>query len=356
MKKLLSVGAIVLAMVFVFSGCAKKETAQGGTDGSKKADGGKLYIYNWTYYIPDEVLKDFEKEFNIQYVYDVFASNEEMFAKLKAGGTGYDIVVPSGDYVSIMIHEGMLERIDKTKVPNFANIDPTALAKIKFDPGNEYSVPYFMAAAGVAVNKTKVQNYEKSWNIFDRKDLKNRMTMLDDMREVFGAALKSLGFSVNTVDPSELDKAKKVILGWKENIMKFDAEAFAKGFANGEFFVVQGYAENVFNEYDAEKKDEVDYFIPKEGGPMYIDSLCILKDAKNKEQAYTFINYIHRPDVYAKIADYLKLPALNVKARELTKVKPNYSYDDLANCELKEDLGANLELYNKLWQEIRVGN
>ncbi len=316
----------------------------------------KLYIYNWIYYMPDRTLRDFEKKFNVEIIYDVYPSNEDMFTKLKSGASGYDIVVPSGDYVSIMVHENMLEKLDKTKIPNFKNIDTAVIARITFDKGNTYSVPYMIGGSGIAVNKKKVPDYPCSWSIFNRVDLKNRMTMLDDMREVLGAALKYLGYSVNTTNKEELEKAKQVVLGWKNTILKFDAEAFAKGFAAGEFWVVHGYAENVFREYDSAKVDDVDFFIPKEGGPMYMDNLVILRDSKNKDLAYAFINYIHDPVVYATIIDYLRYPCINAAARRFQTKKPNYQLDDLKNSEFKEDVGANLELYNKVWQEIRVGN
>jgi spermidine/putrescine transport system substrate-binding protein len=316
----------------------------------------KLYVYNWTYYMPPDVLDDFRKKFNIDLVYDVYPSNEDMFAKLKSGAKGYDIVVPSGDFVSIMIHEGMLAPIDKKRLPNFACIDTAVLRRVTFDQGNQFSVPYMMGASGIAVNKTQVARYEHSWSIFDRADLKDRMTMLDDMREVLGAALKYLGYSVNSVDTAELAKAKAVVLGWKKNIVKFDAESFAKGFASGEFRVVQGYAENIFKEYDSTRRDEVDFFIPAEGGPMYMDNLVILKNAPDKEAAYAFINYIHSPEVFARIVDYLGYPCINTAARPFLKRKPNYELADLRNCEFKEDLGEKLELYNRAWEEIRMGN
>ncbi len=316
----------------------------------------KLYVYNWTYYMPLGVLDDFRKKFNIDLVYDVYPSNEDMFAKLKSGATGYDIVVPSGDFVSIMIHEGMLAPIDKARLPNFGNIDTAVLRRVTFDQGNRFSVPYMMGGSGIAVNKKLVARIDHSWSIFDRADLKDRMTMLDDMREVIGAALKYLGYSVNTTDTAELAKAQAVILGWKKNIVKFDAESFAKGFAAGEFWVVHGYAENVFREYDSTRRDEVDFFIPREGGPMYMDNLVILKNAPDKDAAYAFINYIHSPEVFARIVDFLGYPCINAAARPYLKRKPNYELSDLKNCEFKEDLGANLELYNKIWERIRMGN
>jgi spermidine/putrescine transport system substrate-binding protein len=325
-------------------------------NGCGKSGKQKLFIYNWTYYIPDATLRDFEKKFNAEIVYDVYPSNEDMFTKLKSGASGYDIVVPSGDYVSIMIHENMLATIDKSKIPNFNNIDTSVLSRIKFDKGDIYSIPYMMGASGIAVNKKFVSNYEHSWNIFSRGDLKNRMTLLDDMREVLGAALSSLGYSVNSLNKDELDKAKQVVIGWKNNVLKFDAEAFAKGFAAGEFWVVQGYAENIFREYDSLKTDEVDFFIPREGGSMYMDNMVIIKNSPHKDLAHAFINYIHDPHVYAAIIEYLRYPCINTAARNYITKKPNYRLEDLAKSQFKEDLGQSLEMYNKIWQDIRVGN
>ncbi|HMD67960.1 MAG TPA: extracellular solute-binding protein [Chitinivibrionales bacterium] len=314
----------------------------------------KLYIYNWTYYMPDAVLRDFEKKFGVQIVYDMYASNEDMFTKLKSGASGYDIVVPSEDYVAIMIHEGMLAKLDKSKIPNFANIDPAVLARADFDPGNAYSVPYMMGASGIAVNKTKVASYEKSWMLFSRPDLADRCTMLDDMREVLGAALKTLGFSVNSKDTAQLAKAGDLVRQWKKNIVKFDAESFAKGFAAGEFWAVHAYAENVFREYDSTRTSDVEFFIPREGGPMYMDNMVILKEARHKDLAHAFINYVHDPVVFARIVDYLGYPSINAAARKYCTRKPNYELKDLSRCELKEDLGPTLDLYNKVWEGIRM--
>jgi spermidine/putrescine transport system substrate-binding protein len=335
-------GILVLAL----AGCAGKPGAPRN-----------LYIFNWTYYTPDAVIKAFEKEYNVKVVYDNFASNEEMFAKIKAGGSNYDITFPSGDYVSIMAKEGMLAPIDHAKVPNFKNIDPAVLAKCSFDPGNKFSVPYYMGAAGIAVNKTKVAKYDRSWSIFERKDLKGKMIMLDDMREVMGDALAHLGYSVNTQDAGQLDAAKKLINEkWKPNLLKFDAEAFAKNFAAGEAWVVQGYAENIFGEYDPAKRADVDFFIPAEGGPMYIDSMVILKGSKNVDLALKFIDFIHRPENYATFVDAFGFPSsVNVPARSLKKGDMYYKVEDMAKCETKDDLGAGLEKYNAIWQEIRVG-
>jgi spermidine/putrescine transport system substrate-binding protein len=353
MKRLLRTATRVAALAFTlglslgFVSCSKQEA------GPKK-----LYIFNWTYYTPDSVIAKFEKEYNCKVVYDSFDSNESMFAKLKAGGSSYDIVFPSADYVSIMVKQGMLAKIDKSKLSNWKNIDPAVLERSKdYDPDNQYSVPYYMGAAGVAVNKTKVKKYDRDWSIFARKDLKDKMTMLDDMREVMGDALAFQGKSVNTAKDDEVAAAEKLINeGWKPNLLKFDAEAYAKLFASGETWVAQGYAESILAEYDQAKRGDVDFFIPKEGGPLYIDSMVILKDSKSKDLALKFIDFIHRPANYAEFCDAFGFPCTaNIPARALKKGDAWYKAEDLAKCELKLDLGENLEKYNAAWQEIKVG-
>jgi spermidine/putrescine transport system substrate-binding protein len=320
----------------------------------------QLYIYNWTYYTPDSVIEKFEKEYKVTVLYDEFDSNENMYAKIKAGGSGYDIVFPSGDYVSIMIQQDMLERIDKSKLNNLGNIDPAVLQKSSFDPNMDYSVPYYYGAAGVLVNTARVPEFERSWSIFSREDLRNRMTMLDDMREVMGDALSFLGYSVNTKDQAQINAAKDLINNsWKPNLTKFDAEAFGKGYANGDFWVVQGYAEVVYEEIadNAQLMKDTVYFVPKEGGPAYLDSMCILKGSKNIDLAYKFIDFIHRPEIYAEFADSFGFPATaNIPARQFKTGDSWYEAEDLVNTELKDDLGSALDLYNDAWfNSIRVG-
>jgi spermidine/putrescine transport system substrate-binding protein len=362
MKKIPVLAAALCAVLLVFTalgGCTKKEeTASGGGAAPRAQDSTRLYLYNWTYYTPDSILRKFEQEYGVTIVYDTYASNEELYAKLLAGGTGYDLVVPSGDYVSIMIKQNMLEKIDKSKLQNLGNIDPMVLGKATYDPNMDYSVPYYFGAAGIAVNTARVPNYEKSWSIFSRTDLRGKMTMLDDMREVLGDALTFLGYSVNTVNPSEIAAARDLINNvWKPNLLKFDAEAFGKGFADEDFWVVQGYAEVVYEEISDELREHTVFFIPPEGGPAYIDSLCILKGARNTDLAYKFIDFIHRPEIYAEFTDYFGFPATaNIPARALKEVTPYYTAEEMVSVELKDDVGEYLELYDDAWLTIRVGD
>jgi len=311
-----------------------------------------LHIYNWADYIPEDVIKEFEKEYNCKVVYDTYASNEEMFAKIKSGGTGYDIIFPSGDHVKMMIMEGLLEKLDMSKIPNFNNLNPVVLSKTTYDPNHEYSVPYMMGTTGMIVNKKYLKDFEKSWSIYERKDLKDKMTLLDDMREVFGAALKYLGYSANTTNPEEIEKAKQVILKWKENIVRFDATTYAQGVVNGEFWVVHGYPENVFLQIPEEEMENFEFFVPKEGGTLWVDNMVILKDAKNKDLAYKFINFILRPEIAAKISDYLMIPSPVTDTVKYQQRKPLYNVEELSNCEIIDYLGKDIDLYNKAWEEI----
>jgi spermidine/putrescine transport system substrate-binding protein len=322
--------------------------------------GPRLRIYNWTYYTPDTVIEKFEAEYDVKIVYDQFASNEELYAKLKTGGGNYDIIFPSGDFVSIMISQNMLERIDKSQIPNLKNIDPAVQKKAVYDPDMNYAIPYYYGAAGIVVNTAKVPDFQRSWSIFSRQDLRKRMTMLDDMREVMGGALVYLGYSVNTPIPGEISRASNHIINeWKPNLTKFDAESFGKGYANGDFWVVHGYAENVFEEIAGNPqllKDTV-FFIPDEGGPSYIDNMCILKGSKNAGLAHQFIDFIHRPEIYAEFVDTFDFPATaNVPARQYKTGNSLYTVEELANTELPTDLGPALDLYTNAWfNSIVVG-
>ncbi|MGN0730211.1 extracellular solute-binding protein [Treponema sp.] len=334
--------ALACAMSLPFFSCKEKN---------------ELYLYNWTYYTPDEVLSDFEKEFNCTVKVDSYASNEEMYAKLRAGAKGYDIVFPSQDYCSIMINQGMFRELDQSKMTNKVHINPEVFEKATYDPEMKYCVPYYFGAAGIAVNKTKASSdYERSWNIFSDPQFSQHATMMDDMREVIGDALAHLGYSINTTDSQQLKEAKTLILEkWKPNLVKFDAEGFGKAFASGDFWLCQGYAEVIFGEVPKEKWEEtIDFFIPEEGGPSYLDSMCILKDAPHYSLANEFINYIHRPEVYAKFLDAFNFPCfVNKDAGQYTTTVPMYKAEQLSNCVLKEDLAEDLDKYNDIWQEIR---
>jgi len=320
-----------------------------------KDDGQTLYLYGWADYIPHEIYEDFEAETGIHVVEDIYSSNEEMYTKLKAGGDGYDIVMPSSDYAEIMMKEGLLEKLDKSKLSTLENISPMVMKKLQsFDINNDYAVPYSMGVTGIAVNTEYVKDYPRSFDIYNREDLRGRMTLLDDMREVMTSALAINGYDQKTNSEEAMKKAKETVLAWKKNIAKFDSESFGKGFAAGDFWVVQGYPDNIFRELSVEEREKVDFIIPEVGAFAAIDSFTILANAKHKENAYKFIEYIHRPEVYAKVADILELPSINVAAEPLMTVKPIYQLSDLEHAQILGDIHETLDLQNKYWQEILI--
>ena len=246
-------------------------------------DENTLYVYSWADYIPQFVYEDFEDETGIKVVEDIYSSNEEMYTKIKAGGEGYDIIMPSSDYYEIMMKEDMLAKLDKSQLENIENIDDTYMAQLrKFDPENDYGVPYMRGITCIAVNKKFVKDYPRDYTIYNRDDLAGRMTLLDDMREVFVPALALNGYKQDADSTEAMEKTKSTILNWKKNIAKFDAESYGKGFANGDFWVVQGYPDNIYRELSEEDRKNVDFIIPPgDQGYSSIDSFVVLKDSKN---------------------------------------------------------------------------
>lgn len=314
-----------------------------------------LYLYNWSSYTPSAVIDEFEEEYGVHVSIDNFSSNEELFAKLLSGADGYDIIFPSQDYTEIMINLDMLDKLDHSKMPNLQYVSSSVKEKATYDPNMDYAVPYFMGACGIAVNTDKVKDYERSWSIFSRKDLEGKMTMMDDMREVIGDSLAHNGFSVNSVDPEQLQIAEDTVVNdWKPNLVKFDNDSFGQAFAAGDFDVVHGYAEVIYESVEEEDWDKIDFFIPKEGATMYIDNMCIPKGSKNYDLAVKFINFIHRPDIYAQFLDEFGFPpTVNEEAGKLMSVEPYYSASEIENCEIMGDLGADLYKFNDVWQKIR---
>ncbi len=319
-----------------------------------------LRLYTWTYYTPENVVKAFEKEFDCKVVVTEYDSNETMYNKIANGGAkNFDMVVPGQDYISIMIQKGMLQPINQELFTNRNLISQKLIDKKSVDREMVYSVPYYFGASGICVNKKKVPdgNYERTWNIFADSRFKGHASMMDDYREVIGDALAFKGYGVSTIDDKELAEAEAIIKNeWLPNIVKFDAESFGKDFARGDLWLCQGYAECVFGEVPEEEwEDTIDFFIPEEGGPSYLECMCILKDSKNVDLATQFMNFMHRPENYAQFLDGFRFPCyVNTEAEKYMTKKPMYPASILDNCEAKVDLGENLEKYYKIWEGIRI--
>jgi spermidine/putrescine transport system substrate-binding protein len=334
---------LLLAVALLSPGCQKARPT--------------LHLYTWADYVSPDLVKTFEADHQCQVVIDTFDSNEAMYAKLKAGASGYDLITPSSYMVSVMFREGLLQRIDHAQVPNLANVDPEYL-KIAIDKAMDHSVPNLLTNRGIAYLKSKVADPPRSWAIFARSEYKGRMTMLNDMRETIGAALKSLGYSLNTRNDRELDEARDVVIRWKKNLAKFENEQYKTGLASGEFQVVHGYSGDIL-QVMAENKDIV-FFVPEEGTSTACDDFVIPKTARETALAHAFINFIHRPDVAAANTMFVRYLCPNAKAYPLldASIRDNpaifMSPELRAKSEVIEDLGPDNAKYTKIWDQIKA--
>ena len=322
--------------------------------------GGKknvLHIYNWADYMKPDLLTRFEKEYNCQVVVDNFDSNEAMYAKIKAGASGYDIIFPSGYMASIMYTQGMIREIDKDRIPNVKNIDPDYLARLE-DPSLKYSIPYSISFSGIGYNRTKIKNPPHSWSIFANTAYRGRMTLLNDMRETIGAALKHLGYSYNTTDPKELEKARDLILKWKGNMAKFDVDEAKRGLATGEFYLIHQYNGDIMQVMT--ENENISFFIPEEGTSFSYDGMVIPSSAPNPDLAYKFINYMLDPAVSAENMNFTSYLSPNAPAVKLIdeKLRNNPIFLPpktlLKKCEGLKDLGDKNVMYTRIWDEIRA--
>jgi spermidine/putrescine transport system substrate-binding protein len=316
-----------------------------------------LHVYTWADYVKPELAARFEKEQQCKVVFDTFDSNEAMYAKIKAGASGYDLIVPSSYMVRLMHAQGMLQDLNPALVANRRNVDPEYLKKA-LDPEMKYSVPYMITYTGLACLKSRVENVEPTWALLDRADLKTRVTMLNDMRETIGAALKSLGFSLNTTNEVELAAAKNVAVRWKRNLAKYENEQYKTGLASGEFLLVHGYSGDIL-QAQAENKD-IQFLLPKEGFSISCDDMVIPKDAGNADLAHAYINFMQDPDVAAENTEFVQYlcpnaasyPKLGAEIRQNPAVFP--SAEVLAQGEVIRDLGADNAKYVKIWDEIKA--
>ncbi len=326
---------------------------------SCSSQGGKktLTVFTWADYLSDDAKAGFEKANDCTVVIDTFDSNEAMLAKLESGATGYDILVPSSYAVQALTRKSMLLPLDHSKLPNLKNVDTAYLAKAA-DTKMEFAVPYMMAPTCLAYLDSKVPDPVESWSMLGRPDLKGRVTLLDDMREVLGAALKFLGHSLNSTDPAELAAARDVAIGWKGNIAKFENEQYKTGIASGEFFLVQGYAGDLLQVSD--ENQDMRIFIPAEGSAFSCDDLCIPKSSTQADLAHAFIDYLTGAEVAAENMEWIGYRAPNTEAYRLLSedfrgspvlFPPQAVFD---KCEPIADLGEKLPLWTVEWDKVKT--
>lgn len=341
----------VLASMAALTGC--------GSSGG--GENGEVIVYNWGEYIDPETIEMFEEETGIKVIYDEFETNETMYPKVEAGAASYDVICPSDYMISKMIDNDMLAEINFDNIPNAkANIGEQYYQQSKgFDPDNKYSIPYCWGTVGILYNKTMVDEPITSWaQLWDEKYADN-ILMQDSVRDAFMVAEKVNGFSMNTVDPSELEIAKNALIEQKPLVQAYVIDQVRDKMIGGEAAIGVIYSGEAI--YTQRENPDLVYVIPEEGTNVWIDSWVILKDAPNKENAEKFIDFMCRGDIAVKNFEYITYSTPNEAARELIEDEDiknsEIAFPDLSqynNLEVFVYLGEDGDaLYNEMWKEVK---
>ncbi len=288
--------------------------------GTAQAQDKVVNVYNWSDYIDESILEDFEKETGIKVVYDVFDSNEVLETKLLAGGTGYDVVVPTGSFLSRQIQAGVFQKLDKSKLPNLNNMwDVVEKRTATYDPGNDYSINYMWGTTGVGYNEEKILERMpdapvNSWRMALDPEVVSKFAdcgihFLDAPTELIPAALNYIGEDPDSKDPDVIAKAEEVLMAVRPYVQKFHSSEYINALANGDICLAVGWSGDVLQARD--RADEanngvtVNYVSPDEGALMWFDQMAIPTDAPHPENALAFLNYIMDPQVMAKASNYV---------------------------------------------------
>ncbi|RRV17230.1 polyamine ABC transporter substrate-binding protein [Pseudomonas saudiphocaensis] len=308
-------------------------TLTGALAGAAQAQEKVLHVFNWSDYIAEDTLSNFTKETGIKVVYDVFDSNEVLEAKLLAGSSGYDIVVPSNPFLAKQIKAGVFQKLDKSKLSNWDNLDKDLLKALEpSDPGNEYSVPYMWGTIGIGYNPEKVKAAlgedapVDSWDLVFKPENIEKLkscgvAFLDSPTEMLPAALHYLGHASDSGKADQLKQAEELFMQIRPHVAYFHSSKYISDLANGNICVAIGYSGDIYQAKsraeDAQNGVNVSYNIPKEGAGSFFDMLAIPADAKNVENAHVFLNYLMKPEVMAPIVDYVQFPSANAASTPL---------------------------------------
>ncbi|MBD9483437.1 extracellular solute-binding protein [Pseudomonas sp. PDM14] len=353
-------------------------TLAGAVTGLAQADDKVLHVYNWSDYIAPDTLDKFQKETGIKVVYDVFDSNEVLEAKLLAGSSGYDIVVPSNPFLAKQIKAGVFQKLDRAKLPNWKNLDTGLLKALDpSDPGNLYSVPYMWGTIGIGYNVDKVKAVlgdnapVDSWDLVFKPENMAKLkecgvSFLDSPTEILPAALNYLGFKPDSTDPAELKKAEELFMSVRSSTGYFHSSKYIGDLANGNICVAVGYSGDLYQSKSRaeEAKNGVNilYSIPKEGAGSFFDMLAIPADAKNVEGAHAFLNFLMKPEIMAEITNFVQFPNGNSAATPLVDealrtdpgIYPNEEV--MAKIYTFPDLPAKVQrTMTRSWTKIKSG-
>ncbi|MEK6301042.1 MAG: extracellular solute-binding protein [Acidobacteriota bacterium] len=338
--------ALALALLVLF--------AVGGR--GHAARGGELNVFIWSNYLPDSVIAEFEQRFDAKLNIELYDSNEALLAKLQSGSASYDIVVPSDYMVTVLREQGLLSELNRDLLSNISNLDPRFVG-LAYDRNNEHSVAYMWGTTGIAYRKDKVSGPIDSWAALWDSRYKDRLSMLDDVRETLGAALKLAGKSLNSTDPAELEQAARLLSEQKPLVKAYDSGGFDQLLLSGDVWIAQSYSGQIAKAMV--ENPAIGYVIPREGCTIFVDNLCVPRSSRRKELAHEFINFTLEARTAANIANGTGYSSPNLAARAL--IRPDLLANEAAypapaaldRCEFIRELGPAISLYDRLWTEIK---
>jgi spermidine/putrescine transport system substrate-binding protein len=319
----------------------------------------KLNVYNWDTYIGETTLDTFKEKTGIEVKYDLFANNDELFAKLKTGNPGYDIIVPSDYMLETMISVGIVQALDHSKIPNIKNIDPDPVfSNPKFNPGLKYGLPYMWGTVGLGYRQSKVDSADSWAVVFDSDKHSGRIALLDDQRAVLGLAMKYLGYSMNSTNADEINKARDLLIKQKKHIKTLAGDNGQDLLLSGEVDITMEYNGDIVQVQGED--DDIAYSVPKEGGEVWIDNMAIPTGAPHPDNAHAFLNHINDPDVNAELTNTIQYATPNAAARKLINqedlknpaIYP--SAEVISKSESLVDVGDATRLYDEAWTAFKA--
>lgn len=326
----------------------------------KNHSGEKVIVYNWGEYLDPKTIELFEEETGISVTYEEYETNEIMYPKIVSQAIAYDVVCPSDYMIQRMIENNLLAEINWDNIPNVKNMDPTYMEQSKsFDPENKYSVPYCVGTVGILYNKSMVKEPVDSWDILWDPKYKDSILMQDSVRDAFAVALKRLGHSINSTEVDQLAAAAEDLMEQKPLVQAYVVDQVRDKMIGNEAALGVIYSGEAG--YTKRENPDLEYIIPKEGSNVWLDSWVIPKNAKNKENAEKFINFMCRPEIALMNFEYLTYSTPNLKAREMIEDEEIRNSkilfpepEDLINCETFQFLGDDVDsYYNELWNKVK---
>ncbi len=311
----------------------------------------ELHIYNWSDYIADDTVSNFEREFGVEVTYDTYESNEEMVAKLMAGAGGYDIVVPSGYIIPVLVATDLIRPLEQQYLTNIDNIS-TLFRELPGDPGGRHTVPWLWGTSGIAYRADRIQVPIDSWAVFHDPRYYGKTTMMDDGREVIGSQLRYRGHSLNSTDVAKLVQARDDAIAAKKGLKAYISAPVKSQLISGDVWISQLWNGDT-NQARVEQPN-LEYAVPKEGCTIWVDSMCIPNGARNRRAAHEWINYLLRPGVGAALSEATGYGTPNPAAARVMKNPVPYPTEaELERLEYPVDLGKHTAVWDRIWTEIK---